>query len=81
MGRVTIPTWLFDELSDRIADDRELVACAEAWASLLAGAEELRPAPLRERESLFDARKYAELQRRGAPKTGRSGFWKRVVEP
>ena len=78
---MSIPTWLFDELADHIADDRELVARVEAWASLLAGAEELEPAPLPEDWVPFNARKYAELQRRGAPKTGRSGFWKRVVEP
>ena len=35
--------------------------------------------PLRDGETPFDARRYAQLQRRGAPKTGRSRHWKRVV--
>ena len=78
---MSIPPWLFDELADHIADDRELVACAEAWESLLAGAEELEPMPPRDGRAPFDARRYAELQRGGAPKTGRSRFWKRVVKP
>ena len=45
---MSIPAWLFDELCDHIADDRELVAVATAWADLLDGAEEILDSPVAE---------------------------------
>jgi hypothetical protein len=75
---VTLPTWLFDELADRITDRRQLVALARAWAELLDGAEEVAP---------FDAARYHELCDLAHPaagtfgKTQRTDFWPALVEP
>jgi hypothetical protein len=76
---VSLPPWLFDELADRLEDDRELLARATAWSELLEGAEEVDLEL--EAHRARDAELLAEWNRRRArwglpPATELPGMWR-----